>query len=82
MAKPDAEWAKGLLQQIRTEFERQRLDQRKVLQQLIAGIKKLMDRIARRVAPEKPAAKRARPLSVDICSTATKDLRCALLPCS
>ena len=65
-AKPDAEWARELLQ-IRTEFERQRREQRKVLQQLLAGIKELMEQIARRATPEEPAAKRARPLSVDIC---------------
>ena len=60
VAKLDAEWARELFQQIRTEFERQRRDQRKVLQQLIGGSKELMERIARRVTPEEPAAKRAR----------------------
>ena len=67
-AKPDAEWARELLQQIRFEFERQRREPRKVLQQLIAAIKELMERIARSVIPEEPAATRVRPLSVEICS--------------
>ena len=68
VAKPDAEWVRELLQQIRTEFERQRREQRKVLQQLIAGIKELMEQIARRARPEEPAAKRARPVSVELYS--------------
>ena len=66
VARPGAEWARELIQQIRTEFERQRREQRKVLQQLIAVIKELMEQIARRVTPEEPAAKRARPASVEI----------------
>ena len=53
-----------LIQQIRTEFERQRREQRKVLQQQIVGIKELMEQIARHVTPEEPAAKCARPASV------------------
>ena len=68
VAKPDAEWARERLQQTRTEFERQRREQRKVLQQLIVGIKELVEQIARRATPEGPAAKRVRPLSVEICS--------------
>ena len=59
VAKPDAEWVGELIQQIKAEFERQRREQGKVLQQLMAGIKELMEEIARRVAPEVPAAKRA-----------------------
>ena len=68
VAKPDAEWARVLLQQIRTEFERQRREQQNVLQQLISGIKELMEQIARGAIPEEPAAKSARPLSVEVCS--------------
>ena len=49
VAMPDTEWARELIQQIRTEFERQRREQRKVLQQLIAGIKELMEQSAYRV---------------------------------
>ena len=41
VAKPDTEWVKELVQQIRTEFDPQRREQRKTLQQLIAGIKDL-----------------------------------------
>ena len=67
VANPDAEWARELLPQMRTEFERQGREQRKVLQQLIAAIKELMERMARRGTPEEPDAKRTRPLSVDIC---------------
>ena len=37
MAKPDTEWLGELLQQIRAEFERQRREQRKVVQQLNAN---------------------------------------------
>ena len=66
VAKPDAEWVRELLKRFRTEFERQRREQRKVLQQLIAGIKELMEQIARRA--KEPAAKRARPVSVEVCS--------------
>ena len=62
VTKPDAEWAMELLQKIWTEFERQRREPRKVLQQLITGSKELMKQIARPVAPEEPAAKsRAQP---------------------
>ena len=68
VAKPNAEWTRGLLQQIRTEFERQRREQRKLVQLLSAGIKELMERIARRVTPEQPAAKRVRPPSMETCS--------------
>lgn len=39
-----------------------------MLQQLIAGIKELMEEMARRVAPEERAAKRVRPASVAISS--------------
>ena len=67
VAKPGAEWLGELIQQIRAEFERQRREQRKVLQQLMAGIKELMEQIARRVAPEVPAAS-ARPASMEISS--------------
>ena len=49
-AKPDAEWVRELIQRSRAEFERQPREQRKVLQQLMAGIKELMEQIARRVA--------------------------------
>ena len=66
VTKPDMEWVPELLQQIRTEFERQRREQRKIVQQLIAGIKELMEQIARRAVSKKPAAKLARPLSVEI----------------
>ena len=61
VARPDAESARELIQPIGTEFERQRREQRKVLvlQQLIAGSKELIEHIARRVAPEEPAAKHA-----------------------
>ena len=45
VAMPDAERGRELIQHIRTEFERQRREQRKVLQQLIAGIKELMERL-------------------------------------
>ena len=72
VAKLDAEWVRELLQQIRTEPGRQRREQRKVLQQLIAGIKKLTEQIARRAIPEEPAAKRVRPLSMEICSDGDK----------
>ena len=68
MAKPDAEGVRELLQQIRTEFEPQHREQRKVLQQLTASIRELMETIARRATPEEPAAKRMRPLSVEVCS--------------
>ena len=68
VAKPDAEWVQKLLQQIRTEFKRQRREQRKVLQQLTASIRELMEKIAQRATPEEPAAKRMRPLSVEVCS--------------
>ena len=67
VAKRDTEWVPELLWQIRAEFERQRREQRKVLQQLITGIE-LMERIARRTTSEEPAAKRVRPLSVETCS--------------
>ena len=67
-ARPDAEWARELVQQIKTEFERQRREQRKVLQQLTAGVKELMEQFARRVAPEEADAKRARPASVETSS--------------
>ena len=67
-AKQDADWVRELLQQIRTEFERQRREQRNVLQQLTAGTKDLMEQIVRRATPEEPVAERACPASVDICS--------------
>ena len=38
------------------------------MQQLIAGIKELMQQIVCHAIPEEPAAKRARPLSVKVCS--------------
>ena len=68
VAKPEAGWVRELLQQIQAEFERQRREQRKVLQQLISSIRELMENIARRAAPEEPAAKRVRPLRVKVCS--------------
>ena len=67
VAKPDSEWARELLQQTQSEFERQRREQRKVLQPLIAGSKVLMEQIARRATPKETAEKRARPVTVDIC---------------
>ena len=72
VAEPDAEWARELLQQIRIEFEWQRREQRKVLQQLFAGIKELVEQTARRATPEEPAAKRARPLSAEVRSDGDK----------
>ena len=68
LTKPDAEWAHELLHQIRTELERQRREQRKVIQQLITDIRELMEDISRRTPPAEPAAKRRRPLAVEICS--------------
>ena len=68
VARPDAEWVRELIQQTRTEFERQRWEQQKVLQQLLAGIKDLMEPFARRVPPDEPTAKRAPPASVAISS--------------
>ena len=68
VAKPDTEGVPEPLQRIRTEFERQRREQRKVLQQRITSIRELMENIARRAAPEELAAKRVRPLSVEVCS--------------
>ena len=67
VAKPDAEWVRELIQRIRAEFERQRREQRKVLQQLMAGIKELMAQIALRVAPEVPS-RSARAASREISS--------------
>ena len=67
-ARPDVEWARELIQQMRDEFDQQLREQRKVLQHLTAGIKELMEQIARRETPEEPAAKRARPASVEISS--------------
>ena len=67
VTKPDAEWARELLQQIRTELERQRREQRKALQQLIADIRELREKTARRTPPPEPAAKSQRPLSVEVC---------------
>ena len=68
MAKPDAEWARDLLEQITTEFGRQLREQRKALQQLIADIRGLMAKISRRTPSAGPAAKRRRPPSVKVCS--------------
>ena len=65
VAKPDAECVRELFQQIRTKVERQRRERRKVLQQLVASIRELMEKIVRRAAPEEPAAKRMRPRSVE-----------------
>ena len=65
--KSDAEWAREL-QQIRTELEQQRREQRKVLQQLISDIRKLIEKVSRRTPPAEPAAKRRRPLAVELCS--------------
>ena len=39
VTKPDAEWVRDLLHQIRTELERQSREQRKALQQLISDIR-------------------------------------------
>ena len=58
VAKPVPEWVRALFQQIGKDFDRQRWEHRKTLQQLITGIKELMEQIARRVMPEEPAAKR------------------------
>ena len=66
--KPDAEWARELLQQISTEPERQRREQRKALQQLTTDIRELMEKISRRKPPAEPVAKRRRPLAVEVCS--------------
>ena len=52
VTKPDAEWAREFLHQIRTEFERQRREQRKALQQLISDIRELMEKISRPTPPE------------------------------
>ena len=70
MAKPDAEWVRELIQQIRIEFEQQRREQRKVPQQLIGGTKELIEQIARRVTPEHPRSppRSGRPASVEISS--------------
>ena len=65
--KPDAEGALELLQQIRTELERQRREQRNAIQQLITEIRDLLEKIAWRSPPFKPAAKKQCPLSVEVC---------------
>ena len=66
VTKPDAEWARELLQQIRTELERQRREQRKAFQQFIVDILELREKIAGRTPPPEPAAKSQRPLSVPV----------------
>ena len=68
VTKPDAERARELLQQIRTKLEHQRREQRKALQQLIADIRELREKIARRTPPPELTVKRQRPLSVEVCS--------------
>ena len=68
LTKPDGEWARELLEQIRAELEHQRREQRKTLQQLIADIRELMETTSRRMPPAELAAKRRRPPSVKICS--------------
>ena len=68
VAKPDTDWVRELVQQVRAELDRQRREQRKTLQQLITGIKELMETIAHRAASEEPSAKCARPASVGISS--------------
>ena len=68
VTKPDAERARESLQQIRTKLEHQRRAQRKALQQLIADIRELREKIARRTPPPELAVKRQRPLSVEVCS--------------
>ena len=66
VAQPDTEWIRELVQQIRTEFERQRGEQRKTPQQPTAGIEDLTEKIARGGASEEPTAKRTRPASAEI----------------
>ena len=68
VTKPDAQWARELLHQIRTEFERQRREQRQVLQQLTTDIRELMEKSSRRTLPAKAAAKRRRSPTVEACS--------------
>lgn len=68
MAKPDTEWLRELVQQVRAEFASQPREQRKTLQHLITGTKELIEKSARRAASEEPSAKRARPASVEISS--------------
>ena len=68
VTKPDAEWARELLQQLRIEFKRQRREQRKPFQQLITDIRELMEKSSRRMPPAEPATKRRRPIAVEICS--------------
>ena len=68
VAMPDADWVKELVQQARAEFDRNRREQRKTLQQLITDIKDLIKKVARRVSSKEPSAKRARPASVEISS--------------
>ena len=50
VAKPDTEWVKELLRQIRTELDARHRQQRTTLQQMIARIEDLMENVARRVA--------------------------------
>ena len=57
-----------MLQQIRTEVERQRREQRKALQLLITDIRELMEKCSRRIPPAEPAAKRRRPPAVEVYS--------------
>ena len=65
MPKRDAEWARELLQQIRTELERQRREQRKALQQLITDIRELMEKISRWRRFRDARHRLSPPLSVD-----------------
>ena len=68
VTKPDAEWAREFLQQIRAELERQRREQQQALQQLIADRLELMEKSSRRTPPAEPVGKRRRPPSVEVCS--------------